>query len=183
MPPGERAAAAKGWECFLFPARWSWTQCNLQIIQVHMLRGWQSTHMLCCVCSAYIQCAAWASWCMLNDCAFRSVYIYPWWQVGMCERWEVRNPTRRQIHTGRRTHTSPRTWTEIFTHHTQTTAPTTTATTFFLSPPTTSVCTSFPLFSHTVSSSVSLQHAMENMSVRLSLCCREENDADSSAKK
>lgn len=40
-------------------------------------------------------------------CISERVYIYPCWQVGMCERWEVWNPTRRQIHTGRRTHTSP----------------------------------------------------------------------------
>lgn len=39
--------------------------------------------------------------------------------------WEVRSvkPNSQQIHTGRHTHTSPHTWTEIFAHHTQTAAP------------------------------------------------------------
>ena len=88
MPPGERVAAAKGWKCFLFPAWSCLTQCNLYIIQVHTLRGWQSTQMLCCVRIAYIQCAAWASWCMLNDCAFRRECIFTHGDRWECVRGE-----------------------------------------------------------------------------------------------
>lgn len=111
------------WKCFIL----TFIQLNLHKMYLHTLRLWQCTHTLSCAVFAGHTVHIMNSMDILMPTEwlsiFACVYIYPWWQVGMCERWEVRNPTRRQIHTGRHTHTSPHTWTEIFTHHTQTTAP------------------------------------------------------------
>lgn len=103
----------------------------------------------CTVHTNYTQGIGWTTQCMANDCAFLSVYIYTWWQVGMCERWEVWNPTRSRYTLGG-IHTLPLTLGQRSSHTTRRPLPLVCPGPQPPSP--TPVFSLFPLFSHGVTS-------------------------------
>lgn len=103
----------------------------------------------CTVHTNYTQGIGWTTQCMANDCAFLSVYIYTWWQVGMCERWDVWNPTRSRYTLGG-IHTLPLTLGQRSSHTTRRPLPLVCPGPQPPSP--TPVFSLFPLFSHGVTS-------------------------------